>query len=137
MVLIWNDTLYATGVTEVDDQHKRLFEIINELLEAGKSGESKESIAKIIDLLGTYVQTHFSCEERHMEQRNCSACAVNKEAHALFLELFTALRERFEREGPTDAFFMDVQTQLCHELTHHIRRIDLKLRETVTSALQP
>ena len=137
MVLVWNDTLYATGVTEVDDQHKRLFEILNELLEAGASGESRESIEKIIDLLGAYVQTHFSCEEKHMEQRRCSACAMNKEEHAQFLELFTALRERFEREGPTDVFFMDVQKQLCHELTHHIRRTDIKLRETVGSVKQP
>ncbi len=33
MSFIWDDDKYATGVKEIDEQHKQLFKIINEMEE--------------------------------------------------------------------------------------------------------
>ncbi|MDP6039794.1 MAG: bacteriohemerythrin [Candidatus Latescibacteria bacterium] len=128
--LVWNDDLYATGVDIIDEQHKQLFDKINELLVAAAEGKSREDIEEIMDFLGAYVQNHFGCEEEIMEKHNCASCAVNKISHAKFLKEFGEIKARFDREGATPEFMIGLQRKVCDWLKNHIGKVDLKLRET-------
>ena len=47
--LIWDDK-YSVGVKEIDDQHKNLFVVINELFRSIDSGITEEVIKKIISI---------------------------------------------------------------------------------------
>ena len=49
----------ATGVDEIDNQHKELFQRINNLLEACNHGKGKEEVKKVISFLEDYVITTF------------------------------------------------------------------------------
>jgi hemerythrin len=63
----WNDT-YSVGVVKIDNQHKRLVQIINELSDAMGAGKGKDVLGNVLKELITYVNTHFKTEEEMMVQ---------------------------------------------------------------------
>jgi hemerythrin len=63
----WNDT-YSVGVVKIDNQHKRLVQIINELSDATSAGKGKEVLGNVLKELIAYVNTHFKTEEEMMVQ---------------------------------------------------------------------
>lgn len=60
------DNSYSVGVRLIDNQHKRLIDIINELNDAMGAGKGKDSLGKVLHELIQYVNTHFKTEEEHM-----------------------------------------------------------------------
>ena len=130
MPLQWSDYAYGTGVPELDAQHRQLFDRINRLLEATQAGRGSQEIESILAFLEDYTQRHFQCEERIMEQRRCSACKANKEAHRQFIQRFNQLKEKFQQEGVTSVFVIEVQELMVDWLSQHIIVLDRQLKET-------
>ncbi len=54
---------YEIGIKEVDEQHQRLFALVNKLIEARKELVTQEELEYIIRELIDYTQYHFSTEE--------------------------------------------------------------------------
>lgn len=127
----WSALMYGTGVSVIDEQHQELFRRINALFEGIERGLGKEDIDKAIAHLTEFAVSHFSCEERIMEDRKCSSCQVNKTAHGRFLAEFTKLVEQFRREGCTPEFAAALQDLVMGWLRTHIMIIDKKLQDTV------
>lgn len=65
----WNNT-YSIGVRNIDNQHKKLVDIINQLNKSMESGAKKESLAQIIFELVSFINTHFKFEEELMAKYN-------------------------------------------------------------------
>lgn len=63
-MLKW-DASYSVGVKELDDQHKKLIDIINELDHAGGN---REGNVKVLNALVAYTKDHFSTEELYFRQ---------------------------------------------------------------------
>ncbi len=61
----WNDS-YSVGVLKIDNQHKRLVQIINELSDSMAQGKGKDVLGKVLNELVNYVNTHFKSEEELM-----------------------------------------------------------------------
>ncbi|MBQ1657740.1 MAG: hemerythrin domain-containing protein, partial [Rhodocyclaceae bacterium] len=61
--LQWNEVL-ATGIEEIDDQHKRLLEILNQLRVAAERRERKEATAEVLQQMLDYTIYHFDYEEK-------------------------------------------------------------------------
>ncbi len=74
----------VTGFDEVDNQHKRLISILNELYVAMKSGKSEEIIDKILNELHSYTIYHFSTEERYMKKYGYPKFVEHKGQHDNF-----------------------------------------------------
>jgi hemerythrin len=127
--IIWDDKVLGPGVATVDEQHKKLIEMINELMDATSAGRGKEEIGHMMDFLARYAVEHFGHEENVMSTHKCPAAEANKEAHAKFLQDFTALKARFDAEGPTLAVVMEVQKRVVNWLTQHIKGCDTQLRK--------
>ena len=87
MSIEWSLDL-ATGVDEIDKQHKELFQRINNLLEACNHGKGKEEVKKVIWFLEDYVITHFSEEERYMGKYDYPEYSGHKRQHLEFMENF-------------------------------------------------
>ena len=64
-VIPWKSE-YETGITEVDNQHKQLVDILNKLYEAMAVGKGKDVLESIFNELTSYTLTHFSTEEKYM-----------------------------------------------------------------------
>jgi len=67
-----------------------------------------------------------------MAQHKCPMAEKNKEAHAQFLKEFTALVARFDKEGPSLAFVMEIQKKVIDWLRSHIRGCDAQLKQCAT-----
>lgn len=85
---VWN-ALFETGIHSVDEQHRKLVEIINRLgasLVAGAT--SSADIDQIYAELTTYALQHFADEERLMDAAALDAqhCATHHLHHAQFVE---------------------------------------------------
>ena len=68
--IVWEDK-YKTGYKRIDDQHKELIEIINDLYDCmenkdSEDGELKEVFKNALKKTVDYVSYHFSCEEKIM-----------------------------------------------------------------------
>jgi hemerythrin-like metal-binding protein len=129
--VVWDETM-ATGVPEIDTQHKTLIEKLTELDAALMNGAAGVEVEEIFDFLDHYVQQHFGYEEDCMEKYRCPAAAKNREAHGRFVEKFNAMRRRLQVEGASMNLAIAIQTELTDWLVNHIRRVDTGLHTCVS-----
>ena len=61
-LFVWNDS-YSVKVAELDNQHKKLIGLINQLYDAMKEGKGKDVLEVIFTELIEYTKNHFSAEE--------------------------------------------------------------------------
>ena len=72
---------YAVNVFKLDQEHKKLVELINRLFEARRNGEDDQVLREIMTELSDYTQIHFTHEEQEMERLNYSDLEFHKEQH--------------------------------------------------------
>ena len=90
----WVDA-FRVGVKELDDQHRRLFSLVNELSEIiGKTGKIEGHDKEKRELLA-FARVHFQSEEALMEAHDYSRTEVQRKEHG---DLIARL-ERFAGEG--------------------------------------
>ena len=83
-ILTWNDS-YSVNVKEIDQQHKKLFDMLNSLLEAMKEGKGKEIVGTIIKDMQSYTVIHFGTEERYMQKFEYPDYPKHKSEHEKFI----------------------------------------------------
>ena len=77
----WTDAL-ETGVTEIDDQHRVLFKLVNDLHAAAESQESDaDAVADAMYTLSEYVTEHFGDEEALMARHHYAGLAAHHDMH--------------------------------------------------------
>ena len=126
MSIQWDEE-YATGVREIDDQHKRLFEMMGDLERRLGRGEAPSNMMDVLDGLADYAVRHFSFEEGCMERCACPAASVNKLAHQRFVRMVNAAIQDFRTRPPTSEDFEAINREMVNWLTSHICKIDKRL----------
>lgn len=66
---------------EIDEQHKKLFGIVNELHASVTAGAERSALALIFDELIDYTITHFQTEERYFAELDYPDAAAHKKEH--------------------------------------------------------
>ena len=66
-MLLW-DKKYSVGVKEIDSQHGKMIDYINELENAMHAEDTRETIVKVLNGLVTYTKEHFETEEKYFRQ---------------------------------------------------------------------
>ncbi|MBI4028610.1 MAG: bacteriohemerythrin [Verrucomicrobia bacterium] len=122
-----------TGEATVDEQHKKIFSVLNELDHASREGKGKEMIDSVLKFLGEYVGRHFHYEEGRMDEFQCPTRAQNKEQHELFLQAYAKLMERYNAEGASIGLLAELQKTARLWLVNHICKIDGGLRPCVAA----
>lgn len=133
MAIFWKDS-FSTGVEEVDNQHKKLFEEVNKFEKMMKANPSVADVEKTLIFLTEYTINHFSFEEGCMESYNCPVAARNKEAHKRFLMALEHLKKRFDEEGADELLLEHIHRTTETWLVNHIGDIDTHLKECVSGA---
>jgi hemerythrin len=102
MVFVPWESKYVLGVHIIDEQHKRLFDLTNELYEKCHLGETavREQFIKTLHMLVEYVIKHFSAEEKIMEQIQYPKIAEQKEQHAGFTRKIIEESKKYEGGMP-------------------------------------
>ena len=108
----------------IDEQHKKLIDIINELFFALMEGKACVSIENIIKELHDYTVYHFSTEEKMFEEKNYEFTEEHKAEHTFFVNKIKEFRERFNVQD--SALFFDIMNFLKDWLLNHIAIMDKK-----------
>lgn len=85
---------YSVKVEVIDDQHKRLFEIgenINELLQDYSGADSFDEIMTNVEELSEYTKYHFEEEEKLMQLHGYTDLEKHKVEHKKFISYLDKL----------------------------------------------
>jgi hemerythrin len=122
-LIAWSDSL-SVQVAEIDQQHKNLIAMINELSEAMKAGKGKEVLEKIVNSLIGYTATHFKTEEKYFARFAYPDTENHQKEHAAFVKKVTDFKNGFEAKKVSVT--VDVLTFLSDWLKNHIMGTDKK-----------
>ncbi|MBK9654625.1 MAG: bacteriohemerythrin [Rhodanobacteraceae bacterium] len=117
-VVQWSPA-FATGVREIDDQHKRLVDYINELQTPGGPGNG--GVSRVLESAIDYTLYHFAFEEALMESRGYPLLDAHKNVHDAFAQELRALKARFVAGTMTAD---QLREALARWLFDHISRAD-------------
>jgi hemerythrin len=119
----WTPAL-SVGVTEMDNQHKKLIDLINRLNDAMKAGKGKDILAQVFKELADYTIFHFGAEEKYMQQFSYPEIFKQKAEHKVFIDKTLAMTKDLIAGKITVS--MDVMTFLKDWLSKHIQGEDKK-----------
>ncbi len=121
--LEWDES-FATGVQSMDDQHKKLFDMVNDLHDAMQQKRSKEGIGSILDRLIEYTASHFSAEEESFRRSSYPEEAQHKSHHAKLVEQVLDLQRKFQAG---EALLTQSVIEFLQDwLINHIKGVDKK-----------
>jgi len=122
MALIeWNAQL-RLGIEEIDGQHKKLIELINDLHNAMKERKAKEIMSKIIDGLTEYSIVHFSKEEKYFDDFKYTNSFSHKREHQSFIKKIKEFKSDFDKGKIM--LSMEIMDYLKAWWTDHIQKTD-------------
>ena len=124
----WTQNL-SVGVAIIDDQHKKLFEMADQLFEAGRNHKGKEQVGDMLRFLDAYTKKHFSEEEAYMLSIGYRDLAVQKKAHSDFMQQLASLKKEYEETGGSIAVIINANQMVVNWLISHISVQDKKIGE--------
>lgn len=124
---------FETGEKHVDDQHKQLFDYVNELhsiIELVRAGQTlnRREVQDLLFHLESYVSLHFAYEEICMVIHKCPMAVVNKEAHDKLIKFYGEFLQKVRADGVTLDMLVTLEGALVNWLTNHICKIDLNIK---------
>ena len=123
-VLIEWGQRYMLGINSIDQQHKRLVDLINELHYNFGTKVNKTVMHKVITELVEYTQYHFGYEEQIFDKIGYSDSANHIDQHRKFVETVSDFYKKFETEK--DVLSMEIVDFLKNWLVSHILGSDRK-----------
>lgn len=131
MTIEWKDE-YSTNVKRIDDQHRQLFRIVNELSRMIETGVvDGPKMDQLIVFLGSYTRVHFGYEESCMRKNRCPSAEANKNAHREFLKFYEEIAVEYHRTGGSMELLLRLSDTMEKWLDGHICGIDVKLRDCI------
>jgi hemerythrin len=127
----WSEAL-SVGNTLIDQDHKELVTLVNELHQAVQDGKSSETLGSILQALFAYTHEHFQREELLMEHIQYEDMDAHLAQHKKLIEQVAVLQDAFERGRIEVA--NNTAELLRYWLTHHIMRTDKKLSAAIAAA---
>ncbi|KAB2869124.1 MAG: bacteriohemerythrin [Bacteroidales bacterium] len=118
------DAKYAFNIESIDNEHKALVGMIDELYTAMKNGNSKNIIKDIVQNLITYTKVHFRREEMLLKSIGYTDFVAHEEEHDSFIAKVSEFKKKLDT-GKTD-FTIEVASFLRDWLTNHILVSDKK-----------
>lgn len=119
----WNDGLNL-GVKALDDDHKKILLITNNLSEAISNGEKKDVIENIFKELEDCTRDHFSREEAYLKDCGCIKLEEHIKKHRAFYAEFSKLKAKaFSSQNYTAV--QDITMYLAEWLLNHIIEDDI------------
>lgn len=80
----------ASGIEFIDEQHRELFEHINNFYNSLNKKPDKTTLAELFQKLNQYTLDHFAAEERIMEESGFPGIMAHKAEHTKFLKAISS-----------------------------------------------
>lgn len=91
--LTWDDS-FSVGVQEIDNQHKKLIEMLNQFYEH-VAADNKKALAELLKAMGEYTVYHFQTEEKYFDRFQFAEAPAHKQKHKDFIAKVNDVATRF------------------------------------------
>jgi len=125
-LISWHPGLSVT-IDEIDQQHKKIIFMINELSDAMINKAGDEVMGEIIDEMIRYTDVHFKTEENYFERFGYKETAKHKEEHLLFVNKVVEFYNAFKKSE--SKVTLELLKFLSYWLQDHIKVSDKKYVE--------
>ena len=127
---------YKTGIEMVDDEHRRLFEIIAEtkdVIDSEFLADKYDHIMNLLNQLREYTEFHFKDEEVLMEKIGYPRLEVQKRAHAAFVERLVEIdfKDLDNMDDNQQEYLLELIQFLISWLSNHILGEDKKIGDFI------
>ncbi|MBS1209071.1 MAG: hemerythrin-like metal-binding protein [Proteobacteria bacterium] len=117
----WSDE-YSVGVEEIDEQHKALVDLLNNLHQAIHERHGTEVSRQILDDLAEYTRVHFAVEESLMRISSYPDFDNHKKIHTALIQQVIELQAKLD--SGTAKISFELLHFLKQWLMHHIVESD-------------
>lgn len=122
----WNESL-SINFPKIDEQHKKLVDIVNKLHDNMSKGKGKEALGEVFNNLIDYTVYHFNTEEEYMIKYNFPGLATHQIEHKKLTDDVLKLKHKFEKGE--SVITIEVMNFLKKWLADHIEKTDKKMGE--------
>lgn len=129
--IVWDETL-ETGHAELDDDHRKLVDLINLLADGVTNHRGTAFCCKAFNALIEHAQRHFAMEERLMARHGYSGADIHAAHHAALIEEVRELSGSLETDGTGSPPSVALLHFLEIWLKHHIVAMDKELANAVS-----
>jgi len=119
----WNDSL-SVEIPSLDDQHKQLIALLNQLNDAMKAGKAKEILSTVLKEVIDYTAYHFTTEEQYMDKVAFTGAFSHKTEHKKLVDKALSLHR--DVEAGKLMVTIEVMQFLQEWVTNHILGTDKK-----------
>ncbi|MDR3072543.1 MAG: hemerythrin family protein [Clostridiales Family XIII bacterium] len=123
--LAWERS-YEIGIEKIDDQHKQLFRLTSDLIEAFQEGRSAIFLSDALEFLASYTAQHFADEEALQLSVGYPDYKNHKKMHDDFAASVYTLIAEF-KAGETEGLLEKVHSLVAHWLIKHVKNVDSKI----------
>jgi len=123
------DTLFewtendSVKIGVLDDQHKQLFGMVNELFTAMNTRRGRDILEEILQRLLHYTATHFEMEEGLMAKHEFPELDSHRSAHNAMRDKVQNFKKQLDA-GVSNNVAPELLVYLQHWLRNHIRVVD-------------
>lgn len=132
MAVLWKEE-YKVGIDKIDEQHKQLFDKIEQLLEIAKSGNrnsNQQKCMEIIDFLVDYTVFHFDTEQELQRDRKYVSYAQHVKIHTDFKNTIQVYKELLSKDFSAKTLKSFIGTMLAW-LVNHVCVCDRKILKNI------
>ncbi len=120
--IVWTSGM-SVDVKLLDNDHKKLAILINDLHDGVRAGSAREQLERIFDEIIAYSRIHFDHEELLLDEAGYSGAAEHKREHGHKIEQVKEMQARF-RSGAGLADELKVLNELKDWLVNHVQSSD-------------
>ena len=138
MTLIHWTPAMSVGMTELDDDHKQLIKVINQLAESARDQMRSDLVRQCLMALRRYAERHFAREEKVLIACDFPGLDVQRSEHRDFIERVREVTKQFdaEPEGASSVVGEELLSFLKTWLSHHILIEDMAYRPFVENSAE-
>ena len=109
----WTE-VYRVNIAAMDEQHKKLFQTVNELDHALRGGQGNAAVEPILGRLIEYATVHFESEESLMKEHDFPGLSTHRTQHLMFRQTIQKFLEQHQAgsTGVPVSLLMFLQTWL-------------------------
>ncbi|MEE4242492.1 MAG: bacteriohemerythrin [Desulfopila sp.] len=122
MALIYWMPEFNTNIAILDQQHRLLVDLINELHQAFEADKDRQILIKLIDKIGMFAASHFAREEHLFELHGYPHAEEHLQEHDYFEDMLFQFEDEFK--AGKQNLTLNVLTFLSDWLVNHINGSD-------------
>lgn len=119
--LNWTNDL-SVKIDSIDNQHKKLFGLINDFYDSISKQSNTELILKLVKGMREYTVLHFTNEEKYMQSLNYTGYAAHKKEHDSFVAKVNELENKLN-DGTVIVSF-EITSFIKDWIKNHIQKTD-------------